>query len=54
MNKEGGNGFFFYPPGHPNHVASTQLAEGQLRSTVHPQERIAPHWSQVSQLRGEG
>ena len=23
-------------------------AEGQLRSKVHPQERIAPHWSQAS------
>ena len=49
MNKEGGAGFFFYPPGHPNHVSGqAALAEGQLRSTVHPQERIAPHWSQAS------
>jgi len=49
MNKEGGAGFFFYPPGHPNHVSgNAALAEGQLRSTVHPQERIAPHWSQAS------
>ena len=48
MSKEGGNGFFFYPPGHPNHVASVAQAEGQLRSGVHPQERIAPHWSQAS------
>ena len=51
MNKEGG-GFFFYPPGHPNYVpggpgsANIQL-EGQLRSSVHPQERIAPHWSRA-------
>ena len=51
INKEGG-GFFFYPPGHPNYVpggpasANIQL-EGQLRSTVHPQERIAPHWSRA-------
>ena len=49
MSKEGGAGFFFYPPGHPNHVSGqAALAEGQLRSTVHPQERIAPHWSQAS------
>ena len=51
INKEGG-GFFFYPPGHPNYVpggpasANLQL-EGSLRSTVHPQERIAPHWSRA-------
>jgi len=55
MNKEGG-GFFFYPPGHPNHVPGSgppgmppaaMMTEGQLRSTVHPQERIAPHWSEA-------
>mmetsp|Transcript_47589 Transcript_47589/g.149104 ORF Transcript_47589/g.149104 Transcript_47589/m.149104 type:complete len:256 (-) Transcript_47589:242-1009(-) len=57
MNKEGG-GFFFYPPGHPNYVpggpcsANIQL-EGQLRSTVHPQERIAPHWS-VAKFQAQG
>ena len=53
MNKEGQGGFFFYPPGHPNHVPGSHpamggaLAEGHLRSTVHPQERIAPHWAEA-------
>jgi len=53
MSREGGGGFFFYPPGHPNHIPGSSpsmggaLAEGQLRSSVHPQERIAPHWAEA-------
>ena len=44
---QGGGGFFYYPPGHPAHVPGSlpPNVEGQLRSSVHPMERIAPHWS---------
>jgi hypothetical protein len=43
---QGGGGFFYYPPGHPAHVPGSlpPNVEGQLRSSVHPMERIAPHW----------
>ncbi len=44
--RQGGGGFFYYPPGHPAHVPGSlpPNVEGQLRSSVHPMERIAPHW----------
>jgi len=42
-------GFFMFPPGHPDHVplppGEAALIAG--RSDVHPQERLAPHWSHI-------
>mmetsp|Transcript_59067 Transcript_59067/g.156865 ORF Transcript_59067/g.156865 Transcript_59067/m.156865 type:complete len:659 (+) Transcript_59067:318-2294(+) len=42
-------GFYFFPPGHPDYVplppGEAALIAG--RQDVHPQERLAPHWSHV-------
>jgi len=42
-------GFFMFPPGHPDYVplppGEAALIAG--RSDVHPNERLAPHWSHI-------
>mmetsp|Transcript_1959 Transcript_1959/g.4997 ORF Transcript_1959/g.4997 Transcript_1959/m.4997 type:complete len:313 (+) Transcript_1959:77-1015(+) len=49
-------GFFMFPPGHPDYVplppGEAALIAG--RSDVHPNERLAPHWSHIIFTSGSG